>query len=493
MKNGFKPKDNKPFDPTQYADIKLILLVGSDDEYDFEELVEIQIIQRINLELKKIEHKLYAFTREQESFVRRADENLKLFESFKKAILKIDLKAADHLSSSHYNKLQSVVKTLVPYYPHLYIDRMDTLQLLDDRFTFRNGPYQAIYETLQGLYEFRESIEELKLDFNKDSVELSTFQIKFKNNIIEKYYYNTNSRINCIINTNDDDLKYVGLDNGKIYEYNRKINLCKMKIDGHSSPIMALAYCPKTNRLWSGSMDKTIKEWRVGLEDYGACVRTLEGHSNWIQKLMYCPTTNRLWSGSDDATVKEWRVGLEDDGACVRTLEGHSNSIRALAYCPKTNRLWSGAMDKTIKEWRVGLKDYGSCVRTLEGHSGLIIALAYCPKTNRLWSGSSDKIINEWRVGLEDDGASVRTLEGHSGLIIALAYCPKTNRLWSGSSDKTIKEWRVGLYDDGTCVRTIEGHSNTIRALAYCPKTNSLCSGSDDATVKEWRVGLEEN
>ena len=58
MKNGFQPKKGKTFNPPDYADIKLILLVGSDDGYDFEELVEIQVIQRINLELKKLEHKL---------------------------------------------------------------------------------------------------------------------------------------------------------------------------------------------------------------------------------------------------------------------------------------------------------------------------------------------------------------------------------------------------------------------------------------------------
>lgn len=58
FKNGFVPKDGKDFDPSNYADIKIILKVGSEANFEFEELVEIQIIQRVNLELKKLDHKL---------------------------------------------------------------------------------------------------------------------------------------------------------------------------------------------------------------------------------------------------------------------------------------------------------------------------------------------------------------------------------------------------------------------------------------------------
>ena len=119
MKKGFKHKEGKTFNSTDYADIKLILLVGSGDGIDFEELVEIQVIQRINLELKKLEHKLYDFTREHEAFVRQARENQRLFESFKKATLGHDLKAADHLSNSPLSTLQTVAKTLAEYYPNL--------------------------------------------------------------------------------------------------------------------------------------------------------------------------------------------------------------------------------------------------------------------------------------------------------------------------------------------------------------------------------------
>lgn len=55
-KNGFG-KPGEPFDPTKYADIKIILKLRG-VYFEYEELIEIQIIQRINLELKEIEHLL---------------------------------------------------------------------------------------------------------------------------------------------------------------------------------------------------------------------------------------------------------------------------------------------------------------------------------------------------------------------------------------------------------------------------------------------------
>lgn len=100
IKNGFKDKKDKPFNPDNYADIKLILVVGSGSDYEFQEIVEIQVIQRINLELKKLEHKLYNFIREKDEFVRIATENMKLRASFEKATLANDVESADHLNNS---------------------------------------------------------------------------------------------------------------------------------------------------------------------------------------------------------------------------------------------------------------------------------------------------------------------------------------------------------------------------------------------------------
>ena len=77
------------------------------------------MIQRINLELKKLEHKLYDFIREYEELIRNSEENKKLLESFHKAMTTHDVKAADHLSNSSKSSLLTVRQILIDYYPHL--------------------------------------------------------------------------------------------------------------------------------------------------------------------------------------------------------------------------------------------------------------------------------------------------------------------------------------------------------------------------------------
>lgn len=89
------------------------MLFGSDDDYDYEELIEIQIIQRINKIMKELEHKLYDFLREKYEFLEIAKENKKLFESFQKSKLTYDIESADHLSNSNLSKLQSVQSILI--------------------------------------------------------------------------------------------------------------------------------------------------------------------------------------------------------------------------------------------------------------------------------------------------------------------------------------------------------------------------------------------
>jgi len=98
--NEFETDEGKEFDPNNYANIKMILLVGSGEDYQYEELVEVQIIQRINLELKNLENKFYDFLREYIEFIRCAEENKKLLDSLQSAKTTYDTKAAEHLSSS---------------------------------------------------------------------------------------------------------------------------------------------------------------------------------------------------------------------------------------------------------------------------------------------------------------------------------------------------------------------------------------------------------
>jgi WD40 repeat protein len=86
----------------------------------------------------------------------------------------------------------------------------------------------------------------------------------------------------------------------------RPANLrCVNTLSGHHSGIRAIAIQQRTNRVFTGSYDNTIKVWNL---DGGSCEATLEGHAAWIRSL-YCHSTEPLlFSGSDDGEIKVWRT-----------------------------------------------------------------------------------------------------------------------------------------------------------------------------------------
>jgi WD40 repeat protein len=140
-----------------------------------------------------------------------------------------------------------------------------------------------------------------------------------------------------------------------------------------------------TNKIISGSCDKTIKIWDA---QSGACLQTLTGHEHWIECLLYLPLTHQIVSGSCDWTIKIWCIRT---GACMRTLVGHNSWINSLLHITQSNELASGSWDNTIKIWSL---DTGECKRTLLGHRKGITCLLFlddnCEETD-----NDDE--NKWR------------------------------------------------------------------------------------------------
>jgi sugar lactone lactonase YvrE len=225
---------------------------------------------------------------------------------------------------------------------------------------------------------------------------------------------------------------------------------------------------------------RTLKESKQGGEDNARTVlppvRTLTGHTAWVKSVSFSPDGRLLASGSLDDTIKLWRVA---DGSLVRTLTGHTRVVSSVSFSPDGRLLASGGWYGTIKLWRVA---DGLEVRTLTGHSDLVTSVSFSPDGRLLASGSGDDIIKLWRVS---DGALVRTLTGHTWVVESVSFSPDGRLLASGSGDDTIKLWRVS---DGALVRTLTGHTSAVESVSFSPDGRLLASGSWDHTIKLWRV-----
>lgn len=104
----------------------------------------------------------------------------------------------------------------------------------------------------------------------------------------------------------------------------------RFRFQGHSDPVLTVAFTPDGRRLVSGSGDKTIIVWNL---QTGKEIRTLRGHSGSVECVDITQDGRFLLSSSSDASIILWDL---DSGRRLHTLKGHSKFVRQV----KTT--WSG-------------------------------------------------------------------------------------------------------------------------------------------------------
>jgi uncharacterized delta-60 repeat protein len=243
-------------------------------------------------------------------------------------------------------------------------------------------------------------------------------------------------------------------------------------LEGHTDSVYSIAFSPDGTLLASGSVDNTVRLWRVS---DGRLLRTLEKHEDKVYSVAFSPDGTLLASGSVDNTVRLWRVS---DGRLLRTLEGHEDEVWSVVFSPDGTLLASGSLDGRVGVWQVS---DGRLLYKLAEQGGAL-SVAFSPDGTLLASGSADNTVQIWQVST---GKRLRTLEGHTGKVYALAFSPDGTLLASGSMDNTVRIWRVS---DGKLLHTLIGHGDDVYGLAFSPDGALLASASADNTVRIWRV-----
>ncbi|CAK9199715.1 unnamed protein product [Sphagnum troendelagicum] len=120
----------------------------------------------------------------------------------------------------------------------------------------------------------------------------------------------------------EDGLLFAGTQDGTILEW--KFNALThsfepaASLSGHTGPVITLLFIG--NRLYTGSMDKTIRIWDTAS---GQCIQTLEGHSDvvmdllcWEQFLLSCSLdgTIRVWAANAAGQLDTTFTHPEDEG-----------------------------------------------------------------------------------------------------------------------------------------------------------------------------------
>ena len=212
------------------------------------------------------------------------------------------------------------------------------------------------------------------------------------------------------------------------------------------------------------------------------CCQTIEdAHEKEITTLAYILKRNEIATGSVDQTIKIWKVNYKKgEISLYKELTGHSNSITCVKDFPKLNCFCSASSDNTLKLWDTSsLK----CLKTLKFHTKCVLTWCYNPSGKKeIFSGGEDLDIIVWTTEKDiEKYEEKKCLKGHTKRISSLAYADDYNYLLSGSDDKTLRIWDLKNIEDIQCIKVIKDLMSPIDLLLYLE--NRLLVGCEDGMI----------
>jgi WD40 repeat protein len=264
--------------------------------------------------------------------------------------------------------------------------------------------------------------------------------------------------------------------------------------EGHEEGVVSIATFPDGKKIATGSLDKTIRIWRV--ED-GREMRkwVMEKNVTAIAILRDGMQAVSAVGDTDDLSDEEafdrkvyWQLWVHDTGTgkvVAGPLDGHTNAVIALDISPDGGILASGSFDRTVILW-----DTTTWQR--KGDPLKCEALVYCVRfssTGQLGVGTG-KHIQIWDLDRREHLAQFNGHTNFSGsLNQSLAWTHDGGRILSAGDqhDPVVRSWDTSTWTQAGDPWT--GHGNDINHIILNPAGTLLASASSDDTVRLWQCG----
>ncbi|KAK7402289.1 hypothetical protein VNO78_14437 [Psophocarpus tetragonolobus] len=270
-----------------------------------------------------------------------------------------------------------------------------------------------------------------------------------------------------------------------------------------SNDTVYAAYADGKIRVWRRTWDKVLKHLRLATipKTLGYVRSYIAGkdktmHKGLITSMAINKAEDILYTASLDKTVKVWRIS---DLKCIETIKAHPEAINAIIVADD-GVLFTASDDATVRVWRRNFCSHvqpHSLTVTLHAKYSPVKALTLTPEAGILYAGCTDGYIHYWLKGwfagqLQYGGS----IQGHTHAVMCLATVAKY--LVSGSADSTTRVWTRQHDGHGqhTCLAVLVGHRGPISCLtafiAPLLQDNedscTICTGSLDGVFKVWRV-----
>ena len=191
-----------------------------------------------------------------------------------------------------------------------------------------------------------------------------------------------------LVNDQNETSIYVGSNDGTIYVYSSSSSELRTKLTGHESTVCSIQAHRESQKLLTGSWDKTTRVWLGDVES-----AKLVGHEAAVWATCFVNESTAL-TGSADKTIKMWNL---DTGELMKSIDAHSDCVRDVKLVGKSQFL-SCSNDATIKRWSLE----GSLLETYDGHSNYIYSISLIRNDEnklKFATCSEDKTLRIWQTG----------------------------------------------------------------------------------------------
>jgi WD40 repeat protein/transcriptional regulator with XRE-family HTH domain len=263
-------------------------------------------------------------------------------------------------------------------------------------------------------------------------------------------------------------------------------------LEGHPSPVRAVAFGRDGRILASGGDDGTVRLWNVVDPTHPTPLgRPLFGHTGAVNAVVFSSDGHILASGNDDHTIRLWNVTDPAHPTSLGPpLAGHSGAVFSVAFSSDGRTLAAGSGDGEVRLWNVA--DPGrptSPDSPLIGHTGAVNAVAFSPDGHTLASGGDDQAVRLWNVADPTHPTSLGPPLSGSTQINTVAFSPDGHTLASGGDDQAVRLWNVADPTHPIPLGSpLTDHANYVNTVAFSPDGHTLAVGSDDQKVRLWNV-----
>jgi len=296
--------------------------------------------------------------------------------------------------------------------------------------------------------------------------------------------------------------------------------------EGHQKEITSIATFPDGERIATGSLDKTIRIWRLkdGME-------LMKWRVEIVWALLILRNGMQVISAEKDDKTVTWRFWVRDaeaGGVVAGPLDGHTNAVEDLDISPdgeilamasgsSTVILWDtttwqrhglpldcGAVSEvncvrfspsgqlavaTFKDIQIWDLDRRECLAQFKGHCDFHINasnywLTWTRDGAHLLSAGNhnDPVIRSWDTSTWKQAGDPWT--GHKGSIHHITLNPAGTLLASASEDHTVRLWQLLT---GTEVARYE-HSDWVHRVQFSVDGCFIFSGGWDKKISQWKI-----